>query len=67
MLESSNVKNKKALTQIILEEAKRIESIVDRVQLSGEINRLDFDLLNIHDVIDKVKRSASQGRFARII
>ena len=61
LLESSNVKNKKALTQIILEEAKRIESIVDRVQLLGEINRLDFDLLNIHDVIDKVKRSASQG------
>ena len=27
----------------------------------GEINKLDFDLLNIHDVIDKVKRSASQG------
>ena len=61
LLESSNVKNKKALTQIILEEAKRIESIVDRVQLLGEINRLDFDVLNIHDVIDKVKRSASQG------
>ena len=61
LLENSNVKNQKTLTQIIHEEAKRIESIVDRVQLLGEINRLDFEVLNIHDVIDKVKRSASQG------
>ena len=61
LLENSNVKNKKTLTQIILEEAKRIENIVDRVQLLGEINTVDFNILNIHDVIDKVKRSALQG------
>ena len=61
LLENSNVKNKKTLIQIILEEAKRIESIVDRVQLLGEVNRLDFRELNIHDVMEKVKRAASQG------
>ena len=61
LLESSNVKNKKNLTQIILEEAKRIENIVNRVQLLAEVNRYDFSKLNIHDVIEKVKRSASQG------
>ncbi len=61
LLENSNVKNEKTLTQIIHEEAKRIESIVDRVQLLGEVNKIGFGAVNIHDVIDKVKRSALQG------
>jgi two-component system nitrogen regulation sensor histidine kinase GlnL len=67
LLESSNVKNKKTLIAIILEEAKRIENILDRVQLLGEVNRLDFVTLNIHDVIDKVKRSASQGYGSHVV
>ena len=67
LLENSNVKNKKTLTKIILEESKRIESIINRVQLLGEVNRLDFGALNIHDVIDKVKRSASQGYGSHVL
>ena len=67
LLENSNVKNKKMLIQIVLEEAKRIEGIVDRVQLLGEVNRLDFGVLNIHDVIDKVKRAASQGYGSHVL
>ena len=67
LLENSTVKNKKNLTQIILEEAKRIESIVDRVQLLAEVNRYDFCKLNIHDVIEKVKRSASQGYGSHVL
>ena len=67
LLENSNIKNKKTLTQIILQESKRIESIVDRVQLLGEVNRLDFGILNIHDVIEKVKRSASQGYGSHVL
>ena len=67
LLESSNVKNKKMLIQIVLEEAKRIEGIVDRVQLLGEVNRLDFGMINIHDVIEKVKRAASQGYGSHVL
>ena len=67
LLENSNVKNKKTLTRIILDEAKRIESIVDRVQLLGEVNSLNFCALNIHDVIEKVKRAASQGYGSHVL
>tara|TARA_B100001057_G_scaffold380729_1_gene386475 strand:- start:93 stop:1166 length:1074 start_codon:yes stop_codon:yes gene_type:complete len=67
LLENSNVKNMKTLIQIILDEAKRIEGIVDRVQLLGEVNRLDFGVLNIHDVIEKVKRAASQGYGSHVL
>lgn len=67
LLENSNIKNKKKLISIIIEEAKRVESVLDRVQLLGEVNKLNFIKLNIHDVINKVKRTASEGYGSHVL
>ena len=61
LLQNSSGKNKMTLTSIIIEESKRIEKLLDRVELLGEINIQAFRPTNIHDVLDKVKRNASQG------
>ena len=37
------------------------------MQLIAEVNPMDFVSLNIHDVLDKVKRSASQGYGSHVL
>ena len=50
LLENENIANRKDLTKIIIEEAKRIEGVLDRVELLGEVNIKKFNHINIHDV-----------------
>ncbi len=61
LLQDSTIDNKETLISIIIDETKRIESLIDRVELLGEVSIKSFRKINIHDVLDKVKRNASQG------
>ena len=67
LLQNSDIENKATLISIIMEEAKRIENLIDRVELLGEISINAFKQLNIHDVLDKVKRNASQGYGSHVL
>ncbi len=61
LLQDPEINDKETLISIIIEETKRIESLIDRVELLGEVTVNTLAQINIHDVLDKVKRSASQG------
>ena len=60
LLQDSTIDNKETLISIIIDETKRIETLIDRVELLGEVSINSLGN-NIHDVLDKVKRNASQG------
>ena len=61
LLQESSIDNKETLISIIIDETKRIESLIDRVELLGEVSINALSQINIHDVLDKVKRNASEG------
>ncbi len=52
------------MLQLIQEEVERIRSLVDRMDSFGESGPLERQPVNIHDVLDQARRSASAG-FAR--
>ncbi|MDF2233093.1 ATP-binding protein [Albimonas sp. CAU 1670] len=52
------------LTDLIREEAERIASLLNKVELFGDSRPAPRDPVNIHDVLDRAKRSAAAG-FAR--
>ncbi|MEM7270926.1 MAG: ATP-binding protein, partial [Pseudomonadota bacterium] len=49
------------LTELIREEAERIETLVSRVESFGDAGPMKREPVNIHDVLDRAKRSAEAG------
>ena len=66
LLESSVSDEDRALTQLICAETDRIVRLVDRMEAFGDERPAPRDSLNIHAVLDHVKRLAQAG-FARHI
>jgi two-component system nitrogen regulation sensor histidine kinase GlnL len=64
LLESSVSDEDRALTQLICEETDRIVKLVDRMQSFSDERPTPRESLNIHAVLDHVKRLAQAG-FAR--
>jgi two-component system nitrogen regulation sensor histidine kinase GlnL len=66
LLESSVSDEDRALTQLICEETDRIVKLVDRMESFADQRPSERESLNIHSVLDHVKRLAQAG-FARHI
>jgi two-component system, NtrC family, nitrogen regulation sensor histidine kinase GlnL len=66
LLESSASDDDRALTQLICEETDRIVKLVDRMESFSDERPVQRESLNIHAVLDHVKRLALAG-FARHI
>ena len=66
LLESSASDEDRGLTQLICEETDRIVKLLDRMQAFSDERPVPRDSLNIHAVLDHVKRLAQAG-FARHI
>ena len=61
LLEASADDDDKALTQLICEETDRIVKIVDRFAVFADDRPRARDSINIHTVLDQVKRAAKAG------
>ncbi|QEL21680.1 two-component sensor histidine kinase [Bosea sp. F3-2] len=66
LLEGSISDSDRMLTQLICDETDRIVKLVERVELFGDERPSERDAVNVHDVLDHVKRLAQSG-FARHI
>jgi two-component system nitrogen regulation sensor histidine kinase GlnL len=66
LLEASVPDDDRMLTQLICDETDRIVKLVERVELFGDERPSERDPVNVHDVLDHVKRLAQSG-FARHI
>ena len=66
LLESSASDDDRALTQLICQETDRIVKLVDRMESFSDERPVQRESLNIHEVLDHVKRLAVAG-FARHI
>ena len=66
LLEGSIGDEDRMLTQLICDETDRIVKLVERVELFGDERPSERDAVNVHDVLDHVKRLAQSG-FARHI
>jgi two-component system, NtrC family, nitrogen regulation sensor histidine kinase GlnL len=64
LLEQSVGDEDRPLTQLICEEADRIVKLVDRMEVFGDERPVEREPLNIHAVLEHVKRLAQTG-FAR--
>jgi two-component system, NtrC family, nitrogen regulation sensor histidine kinase GlnL len=69
LLEDSVQGADRALTQLICNEADRICDLIDRMESFGDAKALARKAVNIHEVLDRVKRVAetSFGRNVRIV
>ncbi len=66
LLEATVPDAERMLTQLICDETDRIVKLVERVELFGDERPSERDAVNVHDVLDHVKRLAQSG-FARHI
>jgi two-component system nitrogen regulation sensor histidine kinase GlnL len=66
LLEQSVDDNDRTLTRLICDEADRIVKLVDRMEVFGDERPVEREPINIHVVLDHVKRLAQSG-FARNI
>ncbi|WP_068312139.1 two-component system sensor histidine kinase NtrB [Polycladidibacter hongkongensis] len=66
LLETEASDEDRALTRLIMEETDRIVKLVDRMEVFSDERPIDRDPVNIHGVLDHVKRLAENG-FARHI
>ena len=64
LLEASATDEDRALTRLICDETDRIVKLVDRMQSFADASPAQWESLNIHAVLDHVKRLAQAG-FAR--
>jgi two-component system, NtrC family, nitrogen regulation sensor histidine kinase GlnL len=64
LLEQSVDDNDRTLTRLICDEADRIVKLVDRMEVFGDERPVEREPINIHVVLDHVKRLAQSG-FAR--
>ncbi|WP_299946400.1 ATP-binding protein [uncultured Ruegeria sp.] len=49
------------LTDLIVEESRRIVKLLEQVEQFGNLSQPDFKPVNIHDVLDRARRSALLG------
>ncbi|MFK7764123.1 MAG: nitrogen regulation protein NR(II) [Roseobacter sp.] len=49
------------LTDLIVEESRRIVKLLGQVEQFGNLSKPDFQAVNIHDVLDRARRSALLG------
>lgn len=61
LLEGSISDADRMLTQLICDETDRIVKLVERVELFGDERPSERDAVNVHDVLDHVKRLAQTG------
>jgi two-component system nitrogen regulation sensor histidine kinase GlnL len=66
LLEQSASDDDRSLTRLICEEADRIVKLVDRMEVFGDERPVEREPVNIHVVLDHVRRLAQSG-FARHI
>ena len=66
LLEQSAAEDDRMLTQLICDETERIVKLVERMELFGEERPVERGPVNVHGVLDHVKRLAQSG-FARHI
>jgi two-component system nitrogen regulation sensor histidine kinase GlnL len=66
LLEQSASDEDRVLTRLICDEADRIVKLVERMEVFGEERPVERGAVNIHGVLDQVKRLAQSG-FARHI
>lgn len=64
LLEQSLSDEDRALSQLICSETERIRNLLDRMEVFGDERPLTKDAVNIHDVLNHVRRLAESG-FAR--
>ncbi len=58
LLEQSGLEADKVLTQLICDEADRIRALVDRMESFGDTRALPRTPVNIHEVLDRVRKVA---------
>ena len=61
LLEPDTTDDDRALTQLICSETDRIRNLVDRMEVFGDERPLAKEPVNIHDVLDHVRRLAESG------
>ncbi len=66
LLEASSDENDRVLTQLITEETDRIVRLVDRMEVFSDERPIERDPVNVHVVLEHVKRLALSG-FAKDI
>jgi two-component system nitrogen regulation sensor histidine kinase GlnL len=66
LLEQSAAEDDRVLTRLICDETDRIVKLVERMELFGEERPVERGPINVHGVLDHVKRLAQSG-FARHI
>lgn len=66
LLESTASEDDRVLTRLIIDEADRIVSLVDRMEVFSDKPPVDRAAINIHQVLEHVRRIAENG-FARNI
>jgi two-component system nitrogen regulation sensor histidine kinase GlnL len=64
LLEQNLSDEDRALTQLICSETERVRNLVDRMEVFGDERPFAKDAVNIHDVLNHVRRLAETG-FAR--
>ncbi|MXN66958.1 PAS domain-containing protein [Stappia sp. GBMRC 2046] len=64
LLEASSAEEDRPLTRLIMDEADRIVKLVDRMEVFSDERPIEREPVNIHVVLDHVKRLAESG-FAR--
>ena len=64
LLEQSAIDDDRTLTRLICDEADRIVKLVDRMEVFGDERPVEREPINIHVVLEHVKRLAQSG-FAR--
>ncbi len=69
LLEDAVPDSERPLTKLICDEADRIRVLIDRMESFGDARALTRNPVNIHEVLDRVKRVAqtSFGRDVRIV
>jgi two-component system nitrogen regulation sensor histidine kinase GlnL len=64
LLEQSSLESDKALTQLICDEADRIRALIDRMESFGDTRAIPRTPVNIHEVLDRVRKVA-ESSFAK--
>jgi len=64
LIEQNAAPADRALTQLICEETERIRKLVDRMEVFGDVRQLERTPVNIHQVLDHVRRIA-EASFAK--
>ncbi|WP_050773816.1 nitrogen regulation protein NR(II) [Pseudovibrio sp. JE062] len=66
LLEQSASEDDRSLTRLIMEETDRIVKLVDRMEVFSDERPIDREPVNIHVVLDHVKRVAENGFASKV-